>query len=634
MYVSFGTVIWWYFAEAAVAALRSLVQALSGTDAEVVISLGNHPLDDEARATLAAPGVRVLDYVDQRAVLDEADVIVTHHGVNSTHEAIQAGVPMLSYPFFGDQPDLARRCQDLGLAVPLTDEPRGAIDEGAVHRALVRLDQERAQLDARLAVAQTWEEETVADRPAVLDRLVALMDERERSDDPTASRRHHHVAAVERLLPDAVSRIDWSPARLQEQRTAALRALLTTAVEQSSWHRRRLEGLDISSLSDRDIVDLPVMTKTDLMDNFDAIVTDARLSRRLCEDHLDRSPGNHLLGEFQVVASGGSSGTQGVYVYGWDAWAICYASNVRFQVRDWERDPTLAGIPRVIGVVAASSPTHISAALSKTFSSGDNARHLFPVSLPLEAIVAGLNELQPTVLMGYSSLLPRLALEAQRGRLRITPRRVIAISEPLLPEARQVVHETWGVPIANGYGMSEGVFTGFCGHGIHLPDDVCIFEPVDADGRPVGPGVLSHRVLVTNLYNHTQPLIRYEVTDQVVLLEGTCACGSSFRRIEDPQGRLDDIFEYADGLSVHPHVFRSALGRHPAILEYEVRQTRRGAAIRIVTTAPVDVRALEAKIDDALTVLGLADSRVTIEIVATIPRHASGKLKRFVPLSS
>ena len=284
--------------------------------------------------------------------------------------------------------------------------------------------------------------------------------------------------------------------------------------------------------------------------------------------------------------------------------------------------------------MAASNPTHISAALSKTFSSGDNARHLFPISLPLETIVAGLNELQPSVLMGYSSFLPRLALEAQSGRLRITPRRVIGISEPLLPEARQVVHETWRAPIADGYGMSEGVFTGFCGHGVHLPDDLCIFEPVDADGRPVGPGELSHRVLVTNLYNHTQPLIRYEVTDQVTLINGTCPCGSSFQRIEDPQGRLDDTFEYADGLSVHPHLFRSALGQHPAVIEYQVRQTRRGATIRIVTTAPVDVHALQARITGALAALGLADPQVAIETVATLSRQASGKLKRFVPLSS
>ena len=447
-------------------------------------------------------------------------------------------------------------------------------------------------------------------------------------------RPREHVADAERLVPDYVSRIDWPLVRVEEERTTALRAQLTTAAARSRWHHRRLEGLDIASVSDRDIVDLPVMTKTDLMDNFDSVVTDTRLSRELCEEHLDRSPGDDLLGEFQVVASGGSSGTRGVYVFGWDAWAICFASNVRFQARDWNRDPTLAGIPRVIGVVAAASPTHISAALSRTFSSGDNARHLIPVSLPLGTIVAGLNELQPTVLMGYSSFLPRLALEAQHGRLRIAPRRVIAISEPLLPEARHAIDTAWGAPIANGYGMSEGVFTGSCGHGIHLPDDLCIFEPVDADGRPVGPGVLSHRVLVTNLYNHTQPLIRYEITDQVTLIDGTCPCGSSFRRIEDPQGRLDDTFEYADGPSVHPHLFRSALGRSAAVIEYQVRQTPRGANIGIVTTAPVDVHVLQATIADALTALGLAEPDVAIETVAALPRQASGKLKRFVPLGS
>jgi phenylacetate-coenzyme A ligase PaaK-like adenylate-forming protein len=64
------------------------------------------------------------------------------------------------------------------------------------------------------------------------------------------------------------------------------------------------------------------------------------------------------------------------------------------------------------------------------------------VNLRLADIVDGLNELQPTVLMVYSSFLPRLALEAQAGRLHITPRRIVAISEPLLPETRHVVHQT------------------------------------------------------------------------------------------------------------------------------------------------------------------------------------------------
>src|SRR5215210_6073276 len=177
------------------------------------------------------------------------------------------------------------------------------------------------------------------------------MDQRPRSGKPTSPVRHGQVGVVERLLPEYVSRIDWPPGRVEEERTVALRALLTTAVERSPWHRRRLQGLDIGSLSPRDIVELPVMTKSDLMDNFDSIVTEPHLSRELCEEHLVQRPGEHLLGEFQVVASGGSSGTRGVFVYGWEAWAICYASNVRFEVRDWNRDPQLSRVRRVIAVV-------------------------------------------------------------------------------------------------------------------------------------------------------------------------------------------------------------------------------------------------------------------------------------------
>src|SRR5262249_35124705 len=150
--------------------------------------------------------------------------------------------------------------------------------------------------------------------------------------------------------------------------------------------------------------------------------------------------------------------------YGWDAWAICWASMVRFPQRDWASDPVLAGVPRGAAVVAAAEATHGSAALRQTFSAGPISQHLLPAGPPLERIVAGLNQLQPTELIGYSSMLPRLAREARAGRLTISPRRVMAIAEPLLPEARSEIRGTWDVPIGSRYGMSEGVFAGFCGH--------------------------------------------------------------------------------------------------------------------------------------------------------------------------
>jgi phenylacetate-coenzyme A ligase PaaK-like adenylate-forming protein len=445
--------------------------------------------------------------------------------------------------------------------------------------------------------------------------------------------RQRHTADFEAMLPGYTERIDWPADRVQEERLRALRSLLATALARSPWHRERLTGVDVPALSEADVASLPVMTKADLMDNFDAIVTDRRITRDVCERHLRAVSGDaYLLEEYHVVASGGSSGQRGIFVYGWDAWAICWASMTRFPERDWARDPVLAGVPRIAAVVAASRPTHISAAFRQTFSGSRIREHAIPVSQPLEQIVASLNRLQPTELIGFSSFLPLLAREALAGRLVISPRRVMGISEPLLPEARTAVREAWAVPVGSRYGMSEGIFAGFCGHGSHLPDDLCLFEPVGPDGRPAGPGVASHRVYVTSLYNHALPLIRFEVTDEVRVLDQPCPCGSSFRRIADPQGRLDDTFTYPGGVSIHPHLFRSALGQHRQIIEYQVRQTPRGADIRVVADARIDPVTAGHTIEAALAAAGLSRPHVTVTLQPALDRHPTGKLKQFVPL--
>ena len=143
--------------------------------------------------------------------------------------------------------------------------------------------------------------------------------------------------------------------------------------------------------------------------------------------------------------------------------------------------------------------------------------------------------------------------------------------------------------------------TGACGNGNRLPEDVYIFETVDAEGRPAEPGTQSQRVLVTNLSNHTHPLIRVKVTDEVCVIDRACPCGSSTRLLDDPQGLLDDIFVYECALSVHPHLFRSALRSvSNESYEHRVRQTTRGAAIAFVTASTIDPGLLHHNIVDGV----------------------------------
>ena len=439
------------------------------------------------------------------------------------------------------------------------------------------------------------------------------------------------------LLPEHLARIMWSRECLQAHREQSLRMLVEVAQRQSPWHKKRLGHLNADHLREEDLRDIPVMTKQDLMANFDSIVTDPCLTLDMLENHLaGLTKDAYLLDRLHVVSSGGSSGRRGVFVYDWDGWTLCYLSLRRYSFSKIAQTERAGAKPIVMAKIGAARALHISSAIAQTFSNPSLTIHSFPMTWTIERIVEGLNTLQPDLLEGYSSALFHLAEQALAGDLKISPRLVSSISEPLLPEIRAAAEEAWKVQVLNVWGTSEGGgCAASCGLGpwMHLSDDLLIVEPVDANGSPTRSGVRSTKVYLTNLYNLTLPLIRYELTDEVTLVEGTCPCGSHHRRIEDVLGRLDDSFRYAGGPNVHPHLFRSALAGERNVLEYQVTQTARGATIAIVCNGEIDEARLHAEIVSSLIELGLGHPELRIARVERLERLRSGKLKRFVPLA-
>jgi phenylacetate-CoA ligase len=448
--------------------------------------------------------------------------------------------------------------------------------------------------------------------------------------------RQRHVEHLLAQIGEHFERIAWSAERLRAERTARLRELVGFAVERSTWHRARLGDVDLRTLQEDDLPGLPVMTKDDLMGNFDEIVTDPDVRLTDANAHIAELGGDaYFRDELHAVASGGSSGVRGVFVWGWDAWATVQLTAIRRSLLDRIGDPELASRPPVAMIVAAENATHFTSAVSETFATGAVETHRFRVGLPLEEVVAGLNAVGGDNLATYPSMLVRLLGEARAGRLQIQPRRILTMAEPLLAETRRAAEETWRAPVANMWGTSEAGVTAigcFKGAGMHLTDDLLIVEPVDAGGNPVPAGVRSHKVYVTNLFNPLMPLIRYEISDEVTLLDEPCACGSAHRRIADIEGRNDDTFLYGDGVSVHPHLFRSILGREPAISEYQVGQTPTGAAIVVCADAAVDMEGLTRRLEEALAGSGCPEPSVTVSVVESIPTLATGKLKRFLAL--
>ncbi len=174
IYVSFGNYVWQKYPAEAIAAATAIATVAEDSGTNVLVSLGGASVDPNVVVQLERPYVRVYSFVDQMRVLAEADVFVTHHGLNSTHESIAHRVPMLSYPFEWDQPGMAERCQSLDLAIPLSTEPRSPVDADDVRAAFGRLHAERPRLAAGLEAAHGWEDDVRDRRAAVVRRIAEL----------------------------------------------------------------------------------------------------------------------------------------------------------------------------------------------------------------------------------------------------------------------------------------------------------------------------------------------------------------------------------------------------------------------------------------------------------------------------
>ncbi len=432
-------------------------------------------------------------------------------------------------------------------------------------------------------------------------------------------------------MGEHIERLGWTPERLATHQRDELRALLHHAIRHSPFHARRLGQIDVDRFEIADLASLPTMGKGEMMAAFDDVVTDRRLNLRLVEDHLQGSTSEPrlLLDEYVCLASGGSSGLRGVFVQRLREFAEFGASIMR---------PTVAkrlksirpSEETVIAAVLAVSPVHASG-FGVAAVSGPVSFVSVPATLPLTDAVERLNALQPQALMGYPSKLAQLAREQIAGRLSIAPRAVTSTSEQLTAEGRAAITAAFGVPVVDQFASTEGLV----GHGepggsvLTFATDMCIVELVDGQNRPVRHGTPSARVLVTNLHNLTQPLIRYRLTDRFVRYPALD--GSGYLRAEI-SGRAEDVFKYGS-IEVHPIVIDAVMMKIPSMTEYQARQPHRGVEVDVVAHAPIDPAAVAAAIAHCLKQAGVVNATATVGVVEEIASHPeTGKTRRFVAL--
>lgn len=439
------------------------------------------------------------------------------------------------------------------------------------------------------------------------------------------------LAKVRERIKDNQERLNWSREKIHEFQQEQFKKLIRHVSHHSAYYKERCKKA-------KSVTDIKPSTKQDIMDNWDDIICIPTLTKATAEDYLAKLRNNEITNPFYkdyyyITATGGSSGLRGLFVWDLDYFSVVGYAAFRYQFQDEQAKPITG--EKKIAVFTAPSLVHASTPLFTITLDDESKAYHFSSDANINDICEKLNEIKPTQLIGYSSVINELAHRALSGDLKIAPQRVSTNSEPLAAETRAAVKKAWGIEINNMWGSVEMGMAGIesdkhCG--LFVSDDLLIIELVDEKLRPVKKASAAKKLLVTNLFNFTFPIIRY-VVDDAVDIEDTDLSG--FRIAKDIEGRSDTWFTYNKDIKVHPMTFRNILGQEPAITEYQVEQTSQGAIVRLILNNHLDEQKLDDQLVVALRDAGLTSPKVKIETLTELPRHQeTGKLKRFIPLES
>ncbi|MFB0504287.1 MAG: phenylacetate--CoA ligase family protein [Candidatus Bathyarchaeia archaeon] len=406
-----------------------------------------------------------------------------------------------------------------------------------------------------------------------------------------------------------------------------MKKLRAYAYAKSPFYKRFHQGL-----YDAPLKDLPVLTKNELMKNWDEVITDRTVKLKDVQDYMDVWEGGRFRNRYYINITGGTTGFKGIFIYDSDEWRAVLGS--------YGRSLSFAnlglGIVRPLknAVVASTYPWHVTAAVGSTSRSRFILNLRIDVTEPVDDIVDKLNAFQPEVLTGYPNMVRLLAREQIDGRLRISPRSVLTSSEVQTEDVRAAIAKAWGVRAFNWYVATEtGVVASDCPEhrGLHIYEDLVMPEFVDESNQPVEPGQYSAKVLVTVLFSRTLPLIRYQLEDSICLSKETCSCGRPFPLISDVQGRIQEVTHFegkSGGDALIQPLFWKGIMKDVSCDGWQIIQTGRSSVTVVILHPENSFNEADFKqsVSNELDKQGSVAPSIDLEYPSSLHRTALGKV--------
>jgi len=422
--------------------------------------------------------------------------------------------------------------------------------------------------------------------------------------------------ATYRILREMETADRLSKAEIDQLRADKLKDLIAYSYAHVPYVRMRMQAAGVSPADIRepgDLVKLPVMTKADAREHRESLRSE-------------------LAGKLSSFASGGSTGTPLIFDLAKRRIASRVACRQR-AARWWgvsAGDPELAIWGSPLELNSQNRLRNLRDRMLRTRLLSAYEMNESTMSRYLDIIeTSGCKQI-----FTYPSSIYLLCQHArkQRRNLRGLGIKVVFVtSEVLFPYQRSLISETFNCPVANGYGGRD---SGFIAHecpqgGMHVMADAIIVEILDAQGKPVPPGQ-SGEIVVTDLYSHESPFIRYVTGDIGVLSSRPCHCGRALPVFDRIDGRSNDSIVAPDGRVMHGQALISFLMEVEGIEQFRIIQKKVDCFhVQIVRNENYRQEG-EERIRKGWSQRLRSPLVMTFEYLPSLPAERSGKVRHIV----
>ena len=408
----------------------------------------------------------------------------------------------------------------------------------------------------------------------------------------------------------------WPASRIEQHRIQRLRAFLGQIGRTVPYYRDLFarEGFDPAGLDSLAALQrLPFLTKP---------VIRANVEQLKAEGH----------GPLSRYNTGGSSGEPLIFYIGKSRKSHDVAAKWR-ATRWWGVD---VGDPEL---VVWGSPVELGAQdRIRQLRDALMRSHLLPAfemsPANLDSFVDTIRRVRPAMLFGYPSSLSLIAEHARKKGIAMDTLGIkvaFVTSEKLYDEQRRIISETYGGPVANGYGARDAGFIAHeCPSGsLHISAEDIIVETVRADGTPTAQGEAGE-IVVTHMATAEFPFVRYRTGDVGVLSDAPCACGRGLPVLAEVQGRTTDFVVAQDGTIMHGLALIYTVRDVPGVERFKIVQHSLDLTeVLLVTNPQFDPTSEDRIMRDYRARLGQG-VEVRITHVADIPPEKSGKYRYVV----